>query len=86
METQQVQSDKVMGGAEHARWLSEGEVARITGMSVAWLQRKRWSGGGIPFAKLGRAVRYKLSDVLDWVEERKRISTSAGNGDGASRG
>jgi predicted DNA-binding transcriptional regulator AlpA len=57
-------------------WITETEASRITGMSVAWFQRMRWSGGGIPYAKLGRAVRYKQSDVLLWMDSRKRASTS----------
>lgn len=57
-------------------WIAETEASRITGMSVAWFQRMRWAGGGIPYTKLGRAVRYKQSDVFSWMESHKRASTS----------
>jgi predicted DNA-binding transcriptional regulator AlpA len=57
-------------------WITEIEAAQITGMSVAWFQRMRWAGGGMPYTKLGRACRYKLSDVMEWMDSRKRISTS----------
>src|SRR5436853_577206 len=44
--------------------LHERDAARILGLSVAWLQRARWSGTGPPYVKAGgpggRAVRYKL--------------------------
>jgi predicted DNA-binding transcriptional regulator AlpA len=58
------------------RWVTEQEGSVVTGMSVPWFQRKRWEGGGPPYTKLGRAVRYKLSDLVAWMEERRRHSTS----------
>jgi predicted DNA-binding transcriptional regulator AlpA len=60
----------------HRGWITETEASQITGMSVAWFQRMRWAGGGIPYSKLGRAVRYNVADVLQWMESRKRRSTS----------
>lgn len=60
--------------------LTEKEVAQRIGMSVHWLRRKRWSGGGIPFCKLGGgeggAVRYRPEDVEAFIAERVRKSTS----------
>ncbi len=60
--------------------LKEEEVARLTSMSIFWLRRKRWSGGGIPFIKIGGgergAVRYRLEDVDAYVVDRLRKSTS----------
>lgn len=57
--------------------LSQQEVAAIIGKSAAWLARKRWEGGGIPFKKLGRHVRYLERDVLRWVESHPtKLSTS----------
>lgn len=60
--------------------MKESEVARLTGMSIHWLRRKRWSGGGIPFIKIGvgerGAVRYRPEDVETYISERVRRSTS----------
>lgn len=60
--------------------LKESEVAHLTGMSIHWLRRKRWSGGGIPYIKLGvgerGAVRYRPEDVDAYVVDRVRKSTS----------
>lgn len=58
--------------------LTEKEVAKQIGMSVYWLRRKRWSGGGIPFCKLGErgAVRYRPEDVQEFIGDRVRKSTS----------
>lgn len=58
--------------------LKEQEVASMTGMSVHWLRRKRWEGGGIPFIKLSAhgAVRYQPESVAEYIESRIRRSTS----------
>jgi predicted DNA-binding transcriptional regulator AlpA len=49
--------------------LNEREVAKQLKMSVAWLRKMRYakSGGGIPYVKLGGAVRYRQSAVDAWV-------------------
>lgn len=60
--------------------LRESEVAVLIGLSVHWLRRKRWSGGGIPFIKLsdgtGGAVRYRKEDAEKFIESRVRSNTS----------
>lgn len=56
--------------------LNEKQVAEMIGKSVAWLQRARWAGGGIPYRKIGRNVRYIESEVLEWLEQNARKYTS----------
>ena len=60
--------------------LKEKEVAQRVGLSIYWLRRKRWSGGGIPYIKLsegqGGSVRYRLEDVEAFIASRLRKSTS----------
>ncbi len=56
--------------------LKEQDAAPIVGMSVAWLQRKRWEGGGPPYVKYDRAVRYRESDLLTWIEAQICRNTS----------
>jgi predicted DNA-binding transcriptional regulator AlpA len=56
--------------------LCEKQAAPILGLSVAWLQRKRWEGGGPPYIKYGRAVRYKKSELLAFIEAHSRRHTS----------
>jgi predicted DNA-binding transcriptional regulator AlpA len=58
------------------RWVDEKEASRITGMSRPWFQRARWAGGGIPYTKVSRACRYKVSDIFAWMEARRTTSTS----------
>jgi hypothetical protein len=58
--------------------MTEKETAALVGMSVHWLRRKRWEGGGIPFVKLSErgAVRYAEETVTQYIDAHFRISTS----------
>jgi predicted DNA-binding transcriptional regulator AlpA len=50
--------------------LNEREVARITGMSVATVRRWRLLRQGPTFLKVGAAVRYRLQDIISWLDAR----------------
>ena len=42
--------------------------------SVRWLRQQRCgsgTGNGPPFVRIGRNIRYRVSDVKDWVEKNK---------------
>ena len=58
--------------------LFEAEVAFLTGLSVRSIQALRLRGGGPVFFYAGtrRAVRVRRRDVLEWIEQRIRRSTS----------
>ena len=49
------------------------EMLRVTRRS---LQRWRAAGTGPPYIKMARHVRYKLDDVWEWLNSRRRISTA----------
>lgn len=46
--------------------LTTYEAARLTKLSMAWFERKRWMGEGPPFRRRGRNVRYLKSELLTW--------------------
>ena len=56
--------------------INEQEAARLRGQSVRTLQAERVKGGGCPFVKLGRSVRYRRSDIMDYIEQRVVSSTT----------
>jgi hypothetical protein len=56
--------------------LTEIEAAQLRRQSVRTLQAERLRGGGCPFVKLGRSVRYRRLDVLEFIEAKRRLSTS----------
>jgi predicted DNA-binding transcriptional regulator AlpA len=56
--------------------LTTKQAAPILGVSAAFLERDRWAGAQVPFIRVGsRAVRYRLSDLIAFIESRVRVST-----------
>jgi hypothetical protein len=43
--------------------LTERDVEKLTGRARSTLQKDRCAGGGIPFIRFGRLIRYRQSDV-----------------------
>ena len=58
------------------RLLSEKEVEQFYGITRRWLQKKRCTGGGPIFIKIGKSVRYRISDIESFLEAHRRSSTS----------
>ena len=65
------------------RWISGAEATDILGISPRTLQRYR-SSGLIPFSKIGKTCRYRLSDV-ERALEMCRINGIAESPDGLRR-
>lgn len=55
--------------------LSIDDVAAATGLSASTLAKKRCSGTGPAFFKIGRQVRYSAEDLEVWILSRRRLST-----------
>ena len=53
------------------RYLSTVEVVNLTGRKYQTWANERHEGHGIPYYKVGRSVRYKLSDVLAFMEQHR---------------
>jgi hypothetical protein len=61
-------ADELMSTEQLAVWLR---------VSVQWLEMGRWKGWGPPYKRVSpKMVRYKRSDVLQWLEERTHACTS----------
>lgn len=52
------------------------DVAKITGKTQASLTCDRFEGKGLPFVKIGRLVRYRKQDVLDFINGHTFSSTT----------
>jgi hypothetical protein len=59
--------------------MTEVAAARFLCVSIRTLQAWRMTGVGPNFVKLGRAVRYRRQDLLDWTATRIRKATSEGS-------
>jgi len=62
---------------KNQRYLTEKEVAALTGRAVQTLRNDRHKRRGFPYVKFGSSIRYLLSDVLK-VMENHRIDPEAG--------
>jgi len=56
---------------EAPRWVDEKRVAEVTGLAVQTLRNWRFQRTGPAYSKVGRAVRYRLDDVIRFMEERR---------------
>jgi len=59
-----------------ATLMSVEQAADFLGLAVSTLNKWRCYGDGPTFIKMGRSVRYRISDLNDYVENRQAESTS----------
>ena len=52
-------------------------VAAILDCSLATLERDRWAGKGVPFIKIGRLVRYRKTDIRNWLEKHQAFQSTS---------
>ena len=59
--------------------LTDTDVSRLTGRARKTLQKDRLRGGNesIPFIRLGRLVRYRLSDVQRFIAQRPALRSTS---------
>jgi len=58
--------------------INQSELANYLNKSEAWCERARWLGIGPPFVKLGRSVRYRFSDVKEYVDSNLILTNKEG--------
>lgn len=57
--------------------LTETQAADLICYSPRALQNWRLRGGGPPYIKVSaRSIRYQRRDILNWVDERRRIHSA----------
>jgi hypothetical protein len=52
-------------------------VAAILDRSVASIERERGRGTGIPFRRIGHAIRYSKRDILAWLSQYQAVRSTA---------
>ena len=57
-------------------FINEKEFSEITGQKLATIRSNRIKGSGCGFYKIGGSVRYKLTEVLEYLESCKCTSTT----------
>lgn len=64
-------------GAAQERHLSPEQLAEREGVELATVYQWNSRGGGPPFMKIGRLVRYRLADVIAWEDAQYRRREAA---------
>ena len=54
-----------------SQFLNEKQVSKMTMIPLQTLRNNRFERKGINYIKIGRSVRYELSDVVDFMEAHK---------------
>ena len=59
--------------------LTQRQYCELTGKSESTAEQDRLYGRGAPFIRMGRSIRYRLDDVIAWLESlpRYRSTTEA---------
>jgi predicted DNA-binding transcriptional regulator AlpA len=55
------------------QYLTEKQVAELTGIAVQTLRNQRCEGRGFPYVKIGKSIRYRKNDVVADMESRKIV-------------
>ena len=58
-----------------ALYLTETETSELTSIPLSTLRNHRFERRGLPYIKLNRSVRYKTTDVVEYMDAR-RVETS----------
>ena len=60
------------------RFVADIEAAVLLGLSRGHLRTLRVVGGGPPFIKRGKAVRYRVPVLMDWMASKKLMRINRG--------
>ena len=52
----------------HLQTVGEERASEITGLAVKTLQQRRWLGKPPTYLKVGRLVRYRVSDLMSYLD------------------
>lgn len=60
--------------------MCQQDAAHFLNLSPRTLEKLRVNGGGPAYHKLGRRVAYSSADLEEWIEDKRRTSTSEHDG------
>ena len=52
-------------------YLTDRQVAEVTGRSLSSIRNDRHLHKGFSYVKIGKSIRYKKEDVINYMESRK---------------
>jgi len=62
--------------APDATLFDQKTLAAVLDCSTQLLERNRWAGQGVPYIKIGRTVRYRKLDILQYLQQQKVYYTN----------
>lgn len=54
--------------APYSTLFSQITLCAVLNFSPAKAERDRWAGTGVPFIKIGHSVRYRKSDIVEYLK------------------
>lgn len=57
-----------MSTTEPTRLINEKQAAEMLGLSTKTMQKWRWLGEGPQWCKVGRAVKYRITDLEAYIQ------------------
>jgi hypothetical protein len=64
--------------------LNQRQYCELTGKAESTAEQDRLYGRGAPFIRMGRSIRYRLDDVVTWLESLPRYNSTT-EADGSYR-
>lgn len=58
---------------EKEKLLKDTQVSEMIGLAAQTLRNDRHAGRGLPYFKIGSSVRYRWSDVVEYLERRRVV-------------
>ncbi|MCW8385084.1 helix-turn-helix domain-containing protein [Fluoribacter dumoffii] len=49
---------------------NQNTLAAVLDCSAQLLERNRWAGQGVPYIKIGRTVRYRKLDIVNYLQQQ----------------
>lgn len=56
--------------------LKQTDLEKMLGLKPSTLEQMRLTGRGPKFCKIGRSVRYRIEDVISWINARTFKTTT----------
>ena len=66
-----VENKTTFAGHPLDRLVNDVKAAEALGLSASWMRQQRIKGLGPKFVKLGRTVRYRVSDLAEYVDSSR---------------
>jgi hypothetical protein len=56
---------------------TQSTIAALRCCSTGNIERERWLGRGVPFIRIGHAIRYRKVDYLMWEKQHQLVHSTA---------